>query len=42
MVHALYTSVPDVCEPHTRGGGGGEVLSYMGYIGTCCGIGYGF
>ena len=28
---------------HTRGGGGrGELLPYMGYIGTCRGIGYGF
>ena len=28
--------------PHSRPGGGGGVLSYMGYIGTCRGIGYGF
>ena len=30
----LFTSSPK--------GGGGGVLPYMGYIGMCCGIGYGF
>ena len=33
-----------VVEPggSSGGGGGGGVLPYMGYIGTCRGIGYGF
>ena len=48
-IGGIYPSLEEAVEfcwssfadKHTPGGGGG-VLPYMGYIGTCRGIGYGF